>query len=84
MIKLLRSLLVNTTLPETALQKTELLHDSDTAGFAIFELSFLASIVPGLIAGRTYNRARMDQDLADQNMRLLYASALSHRPKFKG
>lgn len=80
-MKLLRSTLVNTTLPENGAAK-----DRPTARSRyrllcyVFELSFLASTVPGLIAGNKYNAARTNQDLADKNMQLLYVSA----PSFMG
>ncbi|KAF8606200.1 hypothetical protein BDV93DRAFT_596120 [Ceratobasidium sp. AG-I] len=74
-VKLLRSTLVNTTLPEKGASKDRPVARRRYRLLCfIFELSFLASTVPGLIAGGKYRAARNSQDLADKNMRLLYAS----------
>ncbi|KAF8606194.1 hypothetical protein BDV93DRAFT_542926 [Ceratobasidium sp. AG-I] len=74
-VKLLWSTLVNTTLPEKGASKDRPVTRRRYRLLCfIFELSFLASTVPGLIAGGKYRAARNNQDLADKNMRLLYAS----------
>ncbi|KAF8740318.1 hypothetical protein RHS02_04515, partial [Rhizoctonia solani] len=75
-IKLLRCLLVNTTLPEKGASK-----DRRTPrryyrySCYVFELAFLASTIPGIVASSSYSAARFDQARADANLSLLNASA---------
>lgn len=77
MVKLLRSILVNTTLPENGAGR-----DRPVARrryrmlCSVFDLAFLASTIPGIIAGNRYNAARNNQGLADKNMQLLYVLTL--------
>ncbi|KAG8694743.1 hypothetical protein FRC08_008288 [Ceratobasidium sp. 394] len=74
--KLLRCLLVNTTLPEKGASEDR---PGARLGYRIFctvlELAFIAPSIPGGIAGAKYYAARMDQALADRNMGLLNASS---------
>ncbi|CAE6473197.1 unnamed protein product [Rhizoctonia solani] len=74
--KLLRCVLVHTTLPEYGASR-----DRRTARrcyryfCCIFEFAFLASTVPGTVASYGYSSARSDQAKADRNLRLLNVSA---------
>lgn len=75
-IKLLRCTLVHTTLPENGASKDRREARIRYRIFCtIFELAFLASTVPGIVASTQYNSARNNQEKADKNMQLLYASA---------
>ncbi|CEL57114.1 hypothetical protein RSOLAG1IB_08346 [Rhizoctonia solani AG-1 IB] len=75
-LRLLRSILVNTTLPENGASKDRRTARRCYRYFCyVFELAFLASSVPGLVASNAYNSARFDQEKADRNLRFLYASA---------
>ncbi|KAF8674648.1 hypothetical protein RHS04_07117 [Rhizoctonia solani] len=75
-VRLLRTILVNTTLPENGASKDRRTARRCYRYFCyIFELAFLASSVPGLVASNAYNSARFDQPKADRNLRLLNASA---------
>ncbi|KAF8752787.1 hypothetical protein RHS01_07285 [Rhizoctonia solani] len=75
-VRLLRTILVNTTLPENGASKDRRTTRRCYRYFCyIFELAFLASSVPGLVASNAYNSARFDQPKADRNLRLLNASA---------
>ncbi|QRV96508.1 proteophosphoglycan protein [Ceratobasidium sp. AG-Ba] len=74
--KLLRCVIVKTTLPEKGASK-----DRPRARLwfrifcTIFELAFMASSIPGGVAGAKYSAARTNQHLADKNMRLLNLSS---------
>ncbi|CAE6510306.1 unnamed protein product [Rhizoctonia solani] len=75
-INLLRSTLVNTTLPENGASKDRRAARKYYRYFCLFfELAFLGSIVPGTIAGGVYNSARFSQTRADSSMSQLIASA---------
>ncbi|CAE6438799.1 unnamed protein product [Rhizoctonia solani] len=75
-LKLLRTILVNTTLPENGASKDRRTARRCYRYFCyIFELAFLASSIPGLVASNAYSSARFDQAKADRNLRLLNASA---------
>ncbi|QRV96529.1 hypothetical protein RhiJN_24547 [Ceratobasidium sp. AG-Ba] len=77
--KLLRCVIVKTTLPEKGASK-----DRPRARLwfrifcTIFELAFMASSIPGGVAGAKYSAARTNQHLADKNMRLLNPVLVSH------
>ncbi|KAF8606202.1 hypothetical protein BDV93DRAFT_553963 [Ceratobasidium sp. AG-I] len=74
-VKLLRTLLVNTTLPENGAGKDRPVARGLSRRLCyVFELSFLASTIPGIVGGSKYSAARTSQDLADKNVQLLYAS----------
>ncbi|CAE6463621.1 unnamed protein product [Rhizoctonia solani] len=75
-IKLLRCVLVNTTLPENGASKDRRTARQYYRHFCFFfELAFLGATIPGIIAGGQYSSARYDQSKADSNMNLLKASA---------
>ncbi|CAE6515512.1 unnamed protein product [Rhizoctonia solani] len=75
-IKLLRSVLVNTTLPENGASKDRKTARRYYRHFCFFyQLAFLGAIVPGTIAGGNYSSARFDQSQADSGMKQLIASA---------
>ncbi|CAE6354327.1 unnamed protein product [Rhizoctonia solani] len=75
-IKLLRCLLVNTTLPENGASKDRRTARRYYRYFCyFFELAFLASTIPGIVASTSYSAARFNQAQADTNLRLLNASA---------
>ncbi|KAG8680479.1 hypothetical protein FRC11_002428, partial [Ceratobasidium sp. 423] len=75
-IKLLRSTLVNTTLPENGASKDRRTSRLYYRYFYVFyELAFLGSIIPGTIASGRYSSARFDQAQADNNLNMLNASA---------
>ncbi|CUA74838.1 hypothetical protein RSOLAG22IIIB_05733 [Rhizoctonia solani] len=75
-IKLLRCVLVHTTLPEYGASKDRRTARRCYRYFCyIFELAFLASTVPGTVASYGYSSARFDQVKADKNLRLLNVSA---------
>ncbi|KAG8739498.1 hypothetical protein FRC10_005561 [Ceratobasidium sp. 414] len=75
--KLLRCLLVNTTLPEKGASQDR---PGARRGYRIFctilEFAFIAPSIPGGIAGAKYNLARTDQALADRNVGLFSGVAL--------
>ncbi|CAE6481218.1 unnamed protein product [Rhizoctonia solani] len=74
-IKLLRSTLVNTTLPENGASKDRRVARKCYRYFCFFyELAFLGSIIPGMIAGGNYSSARFNQVKADRSMDQLIAS----------
>ncbi|KAG8739500.1 hypothetical protein FRC10_005563 [Ceratobasidium sp. 414] len=74
--KLIRCVIVNITLPEKGGSKDRpRLRRWCRIFCTIFELAFMASIVPGSIAGSKYSAARTNQALADNNMRLLNISS---------
>ncbi|QRV82537.1 proteophosphoglycan protein [Ceratobasidium sp. AG-Ba] len=74
--KLLRCVVVKTTLPEKGASK-----DRPRARLwfrillTIFEFTFFASTIPGMVAGAKYDAARNNQELADKNLRLLNVSS---------
>ncbi|KAG8775227.1 hypothetical protein FRC12_001603 [Ceratobasidium sp. 428] len=73
--KLLRCVLVNPTLPEKGgVKDRPRLRQWYRSFCTIFELAFMASSIPGGVAGAKYSAARTNQALADKNMGLLYAS----------
>ncbi|CAE6520630.1 unnamed protein product [Rhizoctonia solani] len=75
-IKLLRCVLVNTTLPENGASKDRRTARQYYRYFCFFfELAFLGATIPGIIAGGQYSSARYDQPKADSNMNLLKASS---------
>ncbi|KAH7322287.1 hypothetical protein B0J17DRAFT_683535 [Rhizoctonia solani] len=75
-IKLLRSVLVNTTLLENGASKDRRVARKYYRYSCFFyELAFLGSIVPGTIAGGKYSSARFDQAQADSSMKQLVASS---------
>ncbi|KAB5591785.1 hypothetical protein CTheo_4777 [Ceratobasidium theobromae] len=75
-IKLLRSILVHSTLPESGASEDRRGPRGKYRIFCIFfELAFLAATIPGIIASGRYSSARNNQALADKNMGLLYASS---------
>ncbi|KAJ1305743.1 hypothetical protein OPQ81_010475 [Rhizoctonia solani] len=75
-IKLLRCVLVHTTLPENGASKDRRTARQYYRFFCLFfELAFLGATVPGIIAGGKYSSARFDQAKADQNVNLLIASS---------
>ncbi|KAG8728692.1 hypothetical protein FRC11_010418 [Ceratobasidium sp. 423] len=75
-IKLLRCILVHTTLPEHGASKDRrMARRVYRYSCYIFELAFLASTVPGTVASYGYSSARFDQAKADKNLRLLNVSA---------
>ncbi|CAE6349682.1 unnamed protein product [Rhizoctonia solani] len=75
-IRLLRCLLVNTTLPENGASKDRRAPRQSYRYYCYtFELAFLASTIPGIIASNAYNAARFDQEKADGNLYLLNISA---------
>ncbi|CAE6463630.1 unnamed protein product [Rhizoctonia solani] len=74
--KLLRCVLVHTTLPENGASKDRRTARQCYRHFSLFiELAFLGATIPGIIAGGQYSSARYDQSKADSNMNLLKASA---------
>ncbi|KAG8694744.1 hypothetical protein FRC08_008289 [Ceratobasidium sp. 394] len=74
--KLLRTVVVNTTLPEKgASQDRPRLRLWVRIFCTIFELAFMASSIPGGVAGGKYSAARTNQSLADKNMTLLNVSS---------
>ncbi|CUA68382.1 hypothetical protein RSOLAG22IIIB_13721 [Rhizoctonia solani] len=75
LIKLLRSTLVNTTLPENGASKDRRVARKCYRYFCFFyELAFLGSIIPGTIACGNYSSARFNQAKADRSMDQLIAS----------
>ncbi|KAG9096626.1 hypothetical protein FRC07_010893 [Ceratobasidium sp. 392] len=74
--KLLRCVLVFPTLPEKGgATDRPRLRQWYRIVLTIFELAFMASSIPGGVAGGKYSAARTNQALADKNMRLLYVSS---------
>jgi len=74
--KLLRCVIVNTTLPEKGASKDRpRLRLWCRIFLTIFELAFMASSIPGGVAGAKYSAARTNQALADKNMRVLNISS---------
>ncbi|GAB1524039.1 hypothetical protein RhiTH_007191 [Rhizoctonia solani] len=75
-ISLLRCLLVNTTLPENGASKDRrAARKSYRYHCYVFELVFLASTIPGMVASSAYSSARFDQESADRNLYYLNVSA---------
>ncbi|QRV82536.1 hypothetical protein RhiJN_10551 [Ceratobasidium sp. AG-Ba] len=74
--KFFRCVMVKTTLPEKGAPKDRPRTRQWFRIFCtIFELAFMASTIPGAIAGARYSDARTNQELADRNMRLLNLSS---------
>ncbi|KAF8606203.1 hypothetical protein BDV93DRAFT_469348 [Ceratobasidium sp. AG-I] len=74
--KLLRCILVKSTLPEKGASNDRPRARQYYRIFCtVFELAFLGSTITGTIAGAKYSAARTNQALADKNMRYLIASS---------
>ncbi|KAG8722721.1 hypothetical protein FRC08_012600 [Ceratobasidium sp. 394] len=74
--KLLRPLIVNATLPEKGASKDRPRLRLWVRIFCgILDLAFMASSIPGSVAGGKYSAALTDQALADKNMWLLNVSS---------